>query len=195
MNFNMKLCSIFIAACSLLLAVGCSRSETQEVAVTVEPSSSPTVPAKEAAQVADTSSLPRLGQAPDWEVKRLDGSIMSSAELAGKVGVLDFWATWCPPCKEEIPGYIEMQRELEAKGVVIVGVSLDRGGPSVVEKFGQQYQINYPLVMGDEQIVNAFGGIEAIPTTFLIDRSGQVRHRKVGMMERSEYEPLIRSLL
>ena len=88
-----------------------------------------------------------------------------------------------------------MQRELEAKGVVIVGVSLDRGGPSVVEKFGQQYEINYPLVMGDEQIVNAFGGIEAIPTTFLIDRSGQVRHRKVGMMERSEYEPLIRSLL
>ena len=93
MNFNMKLSSIFIAACSLLLAVGCTRSETQEVPVTVQSSSSPTVPAQEVAQVADPSSLPRLGQAPDWEVKRLDGSIMSSAELAGKVVVLDFWAT------------------------------------------------------------------------------------------------------
>jgi len=133
--------------------------------------------------------------APEWQLKRIDGSMMSSTELAGKVVVLDFWATWCPPCRDEIPGYIEMQRELESKGVVIVGVSLDQGGPGVVEKFAAQFKINYPLVMADENTADLFGGIEAIPTTFLIDRDGQVRHRKVGSMERHDYEPLVRSLL
>jgi len=183
---------------SLLALAGCNKSEPAptlvETRTEVDPGLSTNVASTADSQGA-SSTLPQLGMAPEWQLKRIDGSMMSSTELAGKVVVLDFWATWCPPCRDEIPGYIEMQRELESKGVVIVGVSLDQGGPGVVEKFAAQFKINYPLVMADENTADLFGGIEAIPTTFLIDRDGQVRHRKVGSMERHDYEPLVRSLL
>ena len=159
---------------SLLFAAGCNRNDAPATA---------------------TSNLSDLGAAPEWTLAQIDGTSLSSKSLAGKVVVIDFWATWCPPCREEIPGYIEMQRELEGAGVVIVGISLDQAGPAVVKTFAERYGINYPLVMGDDRVQSAFGGIEAIPTTFLIDREGKVRHRKVGSMSRAEYEPLVRSLL
>ena len=85
--------------------------------------------------------------APEWTLKRLDGTTLKSAELAGKVVVVDFWATWCPPCVEEIPGYVEMQREHEAAGLVIVGISLDQAGVEAVRKFTERYAMNYPVVM------------------------------------------------
>jgi thiol-disulfide isomerase/thioredoxin len=191
----MKTISTILAAAALVTFSACNRSDSPDVVAESTATDSAIEQTKEASTHADVSALPLLGLAPDWVLKRLDGSTMSSADLVGKVVVLDFWATWCPPCREEIPGYIEMQRELEASGLVIVGISLDQGGVGVVENFGQQFKINYPLVMGDQAIVEAFGGIEAIPTTFLVDRNGQIRHRKVGMMTRSDYEPLVRSLL
>lgn len=141
------------------------------------------------------AELPRLGEAPEWKLRRLDGEWLRSADLAGKVVVVDFWATWCGPCRQEIPGYVAMQRELEAEGVVIVGVSLDTRRPRFVRAFGEKHGINYELVMGSDAMVRAFGGVEVIPTTFLIDRDGQIRHRKVGVMHREDYEPLVRSLL
>lgn len=132
---------------------------------------------------------------PEWSLSRLDGSVLSSEDLRGKVVVVDFWATWCPPCRAEIPGYIEMQRDLADKDLVIVGVSLDEGGTAVVQKFAEKMGINYELVMGDNAVVNAFGGVQVIPTTFLIDREGQVRHRKEGMMSREDYEAIVREVL
>ena len=207
MYFNMKTLTLISLSASLIFVVGCSKNEpvltadgTVAASEAVDDVASDVASTAQVGNEANTmakrvSDLPILGASPEWELKRIDGTTMSSAELAGKVVVIDFWATWCPPCRDEIPGYIEMQKELEAKGLVIVGVSLDQKGPGVVEKFAQQFKINYPLVMGDEGVVKAFGGIEAIPTTFLIDRDGQVRHRKVGMMHRSDYEPLVKSLL
>ncbi len=139
--------------------------------------------------------LPKLGPAPAWQLKDVNGAVVSSDEFKGKVVVVDFWATWCPPCREEIPGYIELARKYGKDGLVIVGVSLDQAGPDVVRAYAKKAGINYPLVMGDENIVAAFGGVEGIPTTFLIDRTGQIRDRKVGLVATAEYEGRIQAAL
>jgi thiol-disulfide isomerase/thioredoxin len=175
------------AVCSLALLsalVGCGRAKEAAAA-----------PAKAPAAEAPLAALPKLGPAPTWELQDLAGKAVRSSQFAGKVVVVDFWATWCPPCRAEIPGYVELQRKYGPQGLVIVGVSLDQAGPDVVKAFAAKYSINYPLVMGDETAVRAFGGVEAIPTTFLIDRSGQIRDRKTGAEEKEEYERKIRAVL
>lgn len=136
-----------------------------------------------------------LAAAPSWTLKDVDGNPVSSDSFKGKVVVIDFWATWCPPCREEIPGYIEMQKKLGEKGLVIVGISLDSKGPAVVKAFMEKFGMNYTVVMGDEAIAEAFGGIEAIPTTFVIARDGKIAFRKVGYIEHSEFEKRLLPLL
>jgi peroxiredoxin len=133
--------------------------------------------------------------APAWKLKDLDGREVSSDQFKGKVVVVDFWATWCGPCIEEIPGYIALQKKYGATGLVIVGVSLDRKGPAHVKQFAQTQGMNYTLVMGDEDVVEAFGGFQAIPTTFLIGREGRILHKKTGAAPAEEYEKLVKAAL
>lgn len=141
------------------------------------------------------AELKDLGRAPDYRLQTLDGRELTSASLRGKVVVVDFWATWCPPCIEEIPGYIELEKKHGPEGLVIIGVSMDRRGPAHVRQFAQRMGITYALVMGNDEIADAFGGFDALPTTLLIDREGRIRHRKVGAMHHDEYEKLIKPLL
>ncbi len=151
----------------------------------------------EAAQTtpqSETTALPVVGPAPDWKLTTLDGRELGREQLKGKVVVVDFWATWCPPCVYEIPGYVKMQERLRDRGLVIVGLSSDRG-PEVVRTFAEKRQVNYPLAMAGTETADLFGGVEAIPTTFLIDREGNIRHKKVGAMEAEEYQKLVESLL
>ncbi|MDE3084166.1 MAG: TlpA family protein disulfide reductase [Verrucomicrobiota bacterium] len=129
--------------------------------------------------------------APSWKLRDVDGKTVDSAQFKGKVVVLDFWATWCPPCRSEIPGYIKLQEKYRGKGLAVVGVSLDQQGPEVVKKFMAEQHMNYTVVMGDEAVTRAFGGIDAIPTTFIIDRSGNIRHKKVGAMETADFEKML----
>jgi thiol-disulfide isomerase/thioredoxin len=126
--------------------------------------------------------------APEWKLKDVEGKVVSSADFKGKVVVIDFWATWCPPCVAEIPGYIALQKKYGKDGLVIVGISLDQKGPSVVKTFMAKMGINYPIVMADEETPAAFGGVEAIPTTFIIDRAGMIRDRKLGAEPVESYE-------
>ena len=148
-----------------------------------------------AASVAPAAALPKLGKAPAWELKDINGTVVRSTQFAGKVVVVDFWATWCPPCRAEIPGYVELQKKYGKDGFVIVGVSLDQAGPDIVKAFAAKNAVNYALVMGDDAVVGAFGGVEAIPTTFLIDRNGQIRDRKTGSEETAEYEKKVVAVL
>ncbi len=141
------------------------------------------------------NALPRIGPAPSWKLQDLDGKPVTLDQFKGKVVVLDFWATWCPPCRAEIPGYTDLMRKYEKEGLVIVGASVDQGGPDVVKPFAQKMGINYPLVMADEATATAYGATEAIPTTIIIDRAGQIRDRKVGSEETAEYEKKIVAVL
>jgi thiol-disulfide isomerase/thioredoxin len=133
--------------------------------------------------------------APAWKLLTVEGKAISSADFTGKVLVVDFWATWCPPCKAEIPGFIELQKKYGKDGLVIVGISVDRGGSEVVKKFIAQNKINYTIVLADDTVADAFGGIEGIPTTFVIDRAGTIQLKEVGFVETAEFEKRIKPLL
>lgn len=134
-------------------------------------------------------------QAPAWKLKDLDGKEVSSADLEGKVVLIDFWATWCPPCRMMIPGMVELQEKYKEKGFAIVGISLDQGGAEVVKAFNQEFKVNYTSLMGNEEVVRAFGGVRGIPTSFLIDREGRIVNKHVGFVSKENLEAEIKPLL
>ena len=133
--------------------------------------------------------------APAWKLKDLDGRLVSSDQFKGKIVVIDFWATWCPPCRAEIPGYVALQEKYGKDGLAMVGISLDSQGPEEVKQFVAKNHMNYTVVMGDESVVAAFGGVEAIPTTFIVDRQGNIRDQKVGAEELAAFEQRLRPWL
>lgn len=133
--------------------------------------------------------------APAWELKDLDGKAVKLSDFKGKVVLLNFWATWCPPCRKEIPALIALQNQYKEQGLVVIGVSLDQGGASTVKPFSTRMKINYPLVIGDEKTGAVYGGIQAIPTTFYIDRDGNVAGRQQGDSDQAGFEAAIKPLL
>ena len=134
-------------------------------------------------------------RAPDWELTDLNGRTTKSSDFHGKVLILDFWATWCAPCRVEIPHFVELQKQYGDKGLTVIGVSLDEQGQEVVKKFVKRLGVNYAIVMGNEKVVEAYGGIDAIPTTFVIDRQGCVVSRHMGYDDKTVFEKEIQSLL
>ncbi|MGH7994493.1 MAG: TlpA family protein disulfide reductase [Limisphaerales bacterium] len=151
-------------------------------------------------------TIPRLGQsapavagqtavAPEWSLKDVDGKTVRSTDFKGKVVILDFWATWCGPCRAEIPDFIVLQKQYEKQGLVVVGLSVDEAGAEVVKPFAQKLGMNYPVVLADEKTQEAFGGIEAVPTTFIIDREGRIVKVHMGFADKDEFENEIKPLL
>ena len=116
----------------------------------------------------------RADAAPSWSLQDLNGKTINSSDFKGKMVILNFWATWCLPCRAEIPDFIEMAKQYQDKGLVIIGISLDSVQPSEVAAFVKKAGINYPIVMGNQDVAAAYGGIEAIPTTFVIDAKGKL---------------------
>jgi peroxiredoxin len=126
--------------------------------------------------------------APDFALTDLQGHTVKLSDLRGKAVVLNFWATWCPPCKQEIPWFVDLQKRYGSQGLQVIGVSMDDGGEKDVEKFATENAINYPILLGKEAVAEQYGGIDYLPTTFYIDRNGIVMDRVFGQPERGEIE-------
>jgi len=123
-----------------------------------------------------------------------DGQVISTAALRGKVVLLSFWATWCPPCREEIPELIGLANKFKDK-LVVIGVSMDDAPPPMVAQFAREAGINYPIVMGNTGISDEYGGVAALPTSFVIDTNGKVVQKHIGLFPTEVYDNEIRALL
>lgn len=146
---------------------------------------------------ATTRSVRSTGNhpmAPDFTLTDLNGRQLSLSDYKGKVVLLDFWATWCGPCRIEIPGFVQLQDRYRAQGFAVIGLSLD-DGPDPVREFYREFKMNYPVAMGDEKVSELFGGIFGLPTTFLIGRDGRIYSKHVGATDVSVFEEEIKELL
>lgn len=126
--------------------------------------------------------------APSFALRTLAGDTVSLEALRGQVVLVNFWATWCPPCRVEMPGFERVYREKKDDGFIIVGVSTDRAGAGVVREFLEARGITFPVAMAAGGVARDFGGVHALPTSFLIDRQGRVRHEVRGLFA----EPALR---
>jgi thiol-disulfide isomerase/thioredoxin len=151
-----------------------------------------------AAAGSDQSRIIRFAsnpqEAPAFLATDLEGQPVSTADWKGKVVLLNFWATWCPPCRAEIPMLIQL-KDLYKDRLVIVGVSLDDDPAPEVKKFTAAKNFNYPVVMATREIVSAYGGVPALPTTFVINQDGKVVQKHIGLFRPTVYEGEIRALL
>jgi cytochrome c biogenesis protein CcmG/thiol:disulfide interchange protein DsbE len=133
-------------------------------------------------------------KAPDFNLPTVEGKSLKLSDFKGKIVIVDFWATWCPPCRKGIPDLIEIQNEFK-NDVVIIGISLDRETKKDVPAFIKNYKINYPVVYGNSEVAQSYGGVSAIPTAFIIDKKGNIVDMHVGLMPKSTYVSKIKQLL
>lgn len=126
--------------------------------------------------------------APEFVLTDLSGNEISLSDFKGKVVFLNFWATWCSPCRAEIPGFVEAYSQYKEKGMEIIGVSVDRGGTNKVLEFVRTYRINYPVAMYTMKIIRDYELGRAIPTTIIIDRKGRIRRKHIGYMDKGTLE-------
>lgn len=141
-------------------------------------------------QVAAALGVGSGGEAmPSLDLQTLDGAPITRAELAGKVVLVNFWATWCPPCRFEMPGFQRVYADKRGRGFVVLGISTDNAGEATVRSFLAERGITYPVAMATGQVIRDFGGVQALPTSILIGRDGTVRQEVRGVFA----EPALRT--
>src|ERR1035437_6360766 len=133
-------------------------------------------------------------KASEFTLSSTDGKNIRLSDYKGKVVIVDFWATWCAPCRKGIPDLIEIQKEF-GKKVVVIGISLDTDSKRDVVPFMQKFGINYPITYGTLEVTQQYGGVEAIPTSFIIDKNSQIVDKHVGLVPKSEITDQINKLL
>jgi thiol-disulfide isomerase/thioredoxin len=125
--------------------------------------------------------------APDFDLPSLDGKNLKLSDLRGKAVLLNFWATYCGPCKIEMPWFVELQKEYGPRGFQIVGVAMDDASTEEIAKFVKQMGVNYPILLGQESVGQSYGGVGVLPTTFFLDRDGKLIAREFGLQSRSVF--------
>ena len=133
--------------------------------------------------------------APAFALPDLEGKTIRNTDLKGKVVILNFWATWCPPCRDEVPDFVRLQSKYRDQGLVIVGLSLDNGGARDVRPFVDEYDVNYTMLIATQETAESYGGIQGIPTSFVLDREGTIVKRFVGRASAEAFEEAVRPLL
>jgi thiol-disulfide isomerase/thioredoxin len=134
-------------------------------------------------------------RAPEFELKDRTGKTVRLSDYKGKVVLLDFWATWCVPCKAEIPWLIELAKKYEPEGVELLGISMDQDGWDVVNPFVEKMGIQYPILLGNKRTAYLYGDVEALPLAFFVDRAGRVAAIQLGPGSRRSFEQVILALL
>jgi cytochrome c biogenesis protein CcmG/thiol:disulfide interchange protein DsbE len=132
-------------------------------------------------------------RAPDFTLSDINGKQVSLSDFSGKVVILDFFASWCPPCRQEIPDFIALEKAYSEKGFAMLGVALVN--VSDARDFAGKYDINYPVLVDDGNVSNLYGPIRSIPTTFVLDKSGKVAKLYIGYRPKSVFEADIKELL
>jgi peroxiredoxin len=133
---------------------------------------------------------------PAFSLKDANGQVVHAADYKGKVVLLDFWATWCGPCKLEIPWFIDFERQFKDQGFAVLGVSMDEDGWTAIKPYVQKMSMNYRVLLGNDDVSTAYGGLDALPTTLLIDRQGKIASVHEGVtMGKEEFKDAIVRLL
>jgi thiol-disulfide isomerase/thioredoxin len=133
--------------------------------------------------------------APDFTLKDSMGRPVKLSDFKGKVVLLNFWATWCGPCKIEIPWLIEFEQQYKEQGLVVLGVSMDEEGWEVVKPYVEKSKINYRVLIGDDMTAQLYGGVDSLPTSFVLDRQGRIASTHTGLVSKSTFENDIKTLL
>jgi cytochrome c biogenesis protein CcmG/thiol:disulfide interchange protein DsbE len=171
---------LYILILAMTLFAGCSRISTS---------------ASEELLEVKLKPLAERQQAPSFELKDSNGTVVTLAEYKDRVVLLNFWATWCVPCKEELPWFQEFNSKFKDQGFAVLGVSLDEEGWNVVKPYTDERKLTYRMVMGSEQVSTLYGGIDSLPTTFLIDRAGKIAAIHTGLVSKATYEKEIQDIL
>jgi len=133
--------------------------------------------------------------APDFTLPSLDGRKVKLSDFRGKAVLLNFWATWCPPCKVEMPWFADLQKQYGQDGLVVLGVAMDDSEPATIAKFASDMGVNYPVLLGTDKVSDDYGDVQYLPTTFYIARDGTIVDKMTGLLDRKDIEEAVRKTL
>jgi peroxiredoxin len=176
-----KKCFLPLACLALIAAASCTFSKSASVQPEAKAGPQPSKDRKPAAA---------------FTLKDANGQAVQLADYRGKVVLLNFWATWCGPCAIEIPWFIEFEQKYKAQGFAVLGVSMDEDGWTSVKPFLAEHKMNYRVLLGNDSVSQLYGGLDALPTTFIIDRDGNVAFPPhIGLINKNDYVAEIETLL
>jgi peroxiredoxin len=141
--------------------------------------------------VGDVRGVP----APDFELASLDGRKVKLSDYRGKAVLLNFWATWCSPCKVEMPWFVDLQKKYGNDGLVVLGVAMDDSDTPKIAQFASEMGVNYPVLLGTDKVSEQYGNVQFLPTTFYIDREGRIVGKGTGLLGRGEIEENVQKAL